>query len=184
MSRHGALKGLVAGAVLIGSWTLVGSSSALAQDPDEAVPAHPAFIQAGDCTDLEANAVGSLNDVELLHNDSDDEEANQVHGTLSSSPVFYSKSEEVGFSFDDMLAESHAIAVHESDTDIQTSLACGEIGGVVVDDRLVIALHPVNESGYIGIAILTKDSDGNVDVEIYLAEPVPPENTPDATPAG
>ena len=44
---------------------------------------------------------------------------------------------------------------------------------------LVIALHPQNDSGYFGIAILSKDDDGNVDVEVYLAEPG---ETSDATP--
>jgi hypothetical protein len=157
----------------------------MSQETGEEVPAHPAFIQAGECDDLEANPVGTLEVVGPLatEGEGDDEDTPEAQGALDASPVLHSNSEDVELSFDDMLAESHSVVVHESEADIQTILSCGEIGGIVIDDKLVIALHSMNESGYTGIAMLDKDDDGNVDVEIYLAEPVV-ENVPDATPAG
>jgi hypothetical protein len=157
-----------------------GSTLVLAQDDEAAdTPSHPAHIHAGDCVNLDPNPAAPLNNVEPLVNDTDDEEANAPQGILTAAPVLFSDSEDIDMAFDDVLAESHSINVHESDENIQNYIACGEIGGVVVDDTLVIALHSQNDSGYTGIAILEKDDDGNVDVEIYLAEPG---ETSDATP--
>lgn len=180
MSRVASWRNLALGAVLIGGMALGGSTLVLAQDDEVAVtPSHPAHIHAGDCVDLDPNPAAPLNNVEPLVNDTDDEEENAPQGILTAAPVLFSDSEDVDIAFDDVLAESHSINVHESDENIQNYIACGEIGGVVVDDKLVIALHPQNDSGYTGIAILEKDDDGNVDVEIYLAEPG---ETSDATP--
>jgi len=119
-----------------------------------------------------------------LNEESDDETANSPQGVLTAPPVLYSLSEEIELSFqDDVLATTHSINVHESEENIQNYIACGEIGGVVVDGELAISLRSMNESGSSGIAILTEDGDGNVDVAVYLAEPVTTEeNVPDATP--
>jgi hypothetical protein len=180
MPRVTSWKNLALGAVLIGGMTIGSSTLVLAQDDEVAVtPSHPAHIHAGDCVNLDPNPAAPLNNIEPLLNDTDDELANAPQGTLTAAPVLYSDSEDVDMAFDDVLAESHSINVHESNEHIENYIACGEIGGVVVDDTLMIALHPQNDSGYTGIAILTKDGDGNVDVEIYLAEPG---ETSDATP--
>jgi hypothetical protein len=185
MNQRFSLGRLAFGALVIGSLTIGGSGLALAQGTEEAAagPSHPAHIHAGDCANLDPNPAAPLNNVEPRLNESDDDNANEPVGVLTASPVLYSDSEDLDLKWDDMLAESHSINVHESDENIQNYIACGEIGGVVVDDELVIALHPMNDSGYTGIAKLTKDGDGNVDVEVFLAEPVNGDNQPDATPA-
>lgn len=172
---------LVAGTVLVGSIVGAGAGMALAQDDDAAAePSHPAHIHAGSCADLDPNPVAPLNNVAPRLND--DEDDNAAQGILTAPRVLYSETDDIDLNFeDDVLASSHAVVVHESEEQIQNYIACADIGGVVVDGDLVIALQPVNDSGYTGIVKLDSDDEGEVDVEIYLAEPASTE--PAATPA-
>ena len=180
MSRLGGFGQVTTGLMLIGAVALGGASLVVAQDdPAEPDVSHPSHIHAGTCDDLDPNPAAPLNYVEPRLNDSDDADANQPEGVLTAPRVLYADSEDVDLSWDDMLATSHAVNVHLSDEEISTYIACGDIGGVVVEDELMIALEPQNDSGYHGIAILSQDEDGNVDVEIYLAEPM---SESDATP--
>lgn len=182
MARFGSVSQCMAGLAMIGVFAIASASVVFAEE-EEPTPdvSHPSHIHAGDCANLDPNPAAPLNNIEpRLNEDSDDENANQPQGILTAPRVLYAQSEEVELSWDDMLATSHAINVHMSDEDIETYIACGDIGGVVVDDTLVISLSPQNDSGYHGIAILTKDEDDNVDVEVYLAEPASTE--PEATP--
>lgn len=71
---------------------------------------------------------------------------------------------------EDILAESHSINIHLSDQEIDTYIACGEIGGVTVEGDLYVGLRDVNGSGYSGIAKLSEDGD-STNVELYLTEP-------------
>ena len=74
----------------------------------------------------------------------------------------------------DILSAPHAINVHESAEAIQNYIACGDIGGRVIDGDLVIGLRELNDSGHHGVAVLEGDDDGT-DVTLYLArkEPAP-----------
>jgi hypothetical protein len=163
---------------------LGGASAALAQD-EEPADSHPSHIHAGTCAELDPNPAAPLTNIIPIGVNPDDAEAEvpETVGVLTASPILYADSEDVEFTWDDMLAESHAINVHLSDEEVQTYIACGDIGGTPIDDdgKLVIALHPQNDSGYSGIAILEKDDDDNVDVEVYLA--APSGEAPIATPA-
>jgi hypothetical protein len=180
---------LIAGTILLGSLVGAGANVALAQDDEVTVgPSHPAHIHAGTCAEFDPNPVAPLTNIEQRLNE--DEEDNAPQGILTAATVLYSQSEEVELNFeDDVLAASHVIAVHESEENIQNYIACADIGGVVVDGSLVVSLQPMNDSGYSGIAVLGTDDNGQVDVEIYFAEPVTTEPTeptstePAATPA-
>jgi hypothetical protein len=168
---------------MVGTVVFGGAGAVLGQ---EAPPAsHPSHIHPGTCAELDPNPAAPLNNIVPIGVDPEDAEAEvpQAVGALTASPILYAASEEVELTWDDMLAESHALNVHLSDEEIQTYIACGDIGGTPTDDdsRLVIALHPQNDSGYTGIAILQKDDDDNVDVEVYLAAPAGEQ--PIATPA-
>lgn len=185
MTRSGLLRHLVLAATLVvGSMTA--ATVAVAQE--ETTPAsHPAHIHIGTCDDLDPNPVMPLNNIEPItsnDDDDDDDQGTDARGVLTASQILFAESDDSDqLSWDDMLAQAHSINVHESEENIQHYIACGEIGGVVVDDKLVVALHPMNDSGYTGIAILERDDD-NIDVEVYLAAPrVENETTPpDATP--
>jgi hypothetical protein len=187
MSRLGTIRNLAAGAMLAGSMAIGGAGLALAQDTTTTtVDSHPSHIHPGTCAELDPNPAAPLNNIIPIGVDPEDMDGSMQEleqaGALTASPVFYADSEDVELAWDDMLAESHAINVHLSEQEIDQYIACGDIGGTVVDDgnKLVIALHPQNDSGYSGIAILEKDDDDNVDVEVYLVGPAGEIATPAA----
>ena len=188
MSRFGTIRNLAAGAMLAGTLALGGAGQSLAQETTTTVESHPSHIHAGTCAELDPNPAAPLDNLYQIGIDPDDIEGSMEDlesvGVLTVSQIFYADSEEVDLSWDDMLAESHAINVHKSDQEIDQYIACGDIGGTLVDDgeKLVIALHPQNDSGYTGVAILEKDDDDNVDVEVFLAAPAA-DNETIATPA-
>jgi hypothetical protein len=186
MSRISMLRSLTMGAILAGALAMSGPTVTLAQD-ETVSNSHPAHVHAGTCDDLEPNPIVGLDNVEPRQNDPEDEDANNdVQGVLTASQMNWSRTDGLELSWDDMLATSHSVNVHESEENIQNYIACGEIGGINVDGSMVIALHPMNDSGYSGIAIIRADGDDNTDIEIYLAAP-PTDGAPpvddEATPA-
>ncbi len=122
---------------------------------------HPAHIHEGSCDNL-GDVVAPLDNVSFA-------EASQVEGSASAIPVKVSDTD-VELSLSDILANPHAINIHESDDNIQEYIACGDIGGPVRDGELLIGLRQLNESGHTGVAILEED-DEETKVEIYLIEP-------------
>ena len=70
----------------------------------------------------------------------------------------------------------HAINVHLSADEIDTYIACGDIGGVVTTDEgeeeheLIIGLGELNDSGHTGIAWLGAEGD-QTRVAVHLVEP-------------
>jgi hypothetical protein len=179
------LRNITLGALMAGGLVISGPATGIAQD-ETVSNSHPAHVHAGTCDDLEPNPVVALNNVEPRQNDPEDEDANNdVQGVLTAPQMNWSRTDALEISWDDMLATSHSVNIHESEENIQNYIACGEIGGISVDGSIVIALHPINDSGYSGIAIIREDGDDNTDIEVYLAgptsEPSPPED--EATPA-
>jgi hypothetical protein len=69
---------------------------------------------------------------------------------------------------DDLLAKSHAVIVRAGSSS-NALIACGEVGGVVVDKAISLGLQERNGSGYAGIAALTGD-DAQTTVSIYIAQ--------------
>ena len=165
---------------------LASSIAAAAQDDFEDENAdiagsHPAHIHTGSCAELDPNPAFPLNSVSLPRGDNDEVvDAGDIRGALTVQPVESSEST-AEVSLDDLLSSSHAINVHESAENIQTYIACGDIGGFVVDGRLSMTLQPQNDSGRSGIAILEEDGD-NVTVTLLLGGGEAP--VPAATPEG
>lgn len=185
MSRFASLRRMAVAGV-VASFSIAGVGTAVAQDDAESAPSHPIHIHVGTCEELDPNPIAPLDNLApRVNEDAEEESDNQPVGVLTAPTVLGTSSDEIELAWEDMLSASHAINVHMSDEDVQTYIACGDIGGVVVDDTLVISLQPLNDSGYTGIAILSQDGDGNVDVnDVYLAEP-PTANEPtevEATP--
>lgn len=185
MFAIGSLKSLSMSAVLAGTLVIGGAAASLAQEAEEeslSVP-HPAHIHAGTCDELDPNPAHPLTDITAwVNEDTDDENANTPQGALTA-PLMLRSETDVEMSLEDLLAESHSINVHESTENIQNYIACGEIGGIVVDDdgeTLVVALSPLNDSGYFGVAFL-KANDDTTNVKVWLAEPRVDEE-PAATP--
>ena len=127
-----------------------------AQDTGEAP--HPIHIHSGTCDNL-GDVVFPLTDVKL-------NTAGESFGSVAI-PVEESETE-VAVTLSDLLSSPHAINIHESADAIQNYIACGNIGGRVVDGDLEVGLREINGSGHYGIAKLDGEDD-HVDVEIYLA---------------
>jgi plastocyanin len=130
---------------------------ARAQDGSD--PPHPAHIHSGTCDNL-GDIVEPLTDITL-------NTAGEVFGLDSAVPVEESDTE-VSLSISDILGSPHAINIHESADAIQNYIACGDIGGRVVDGDLLIGLREINGSGHRGVAKLESDDD-RTDVTVYLS---------------
>lgn len=113
---------------------------------------HPAHIHVGDCS-APGSVVGPLNALEYASEDGG---------------VAWSEST-VDLTLDAILAEPHAVVVHESADNMGNYILCGNIGGVLVDGSLTIALGELNGSGHVGVAVLTEGM-GTTDVIAISSE--------------
>jgi hypothetical protein len=69
---------------------------------------------------------------------------------IEMSKVISQSTTTVEASLDDILAEEHAISVHESAEKIDVCIACGDLSGTPEDGQLQIALEELNDSGVEG----------------------------------
>jgi plastocyanin len=139
---------------------IVSVSAPLARGQGEGDGPHPAHIHSGTCDNL-GDIVAPLSDVGELT-------AGENFGAESAVLVKQSDTD-VELLLGDILSGPHAINVHESAEAIQNYIACGDIGGRVIDGDLVIGLRELNESGHHGVAVL-EGADAGTGVTIYLAE--------------
>lgn len=123
-------------------------------------PPHPAHIHSGSCNDL-GDIVYPLTDIALAT-------AGEVFGAASAVPVEQSETT-IQASLTDILAAPHAVNIHESAGAIQNYIACGDIGGRVIDGKLLIGLQELRDSGHQGVAVLDGSSADATTVTVYLA---------------
>lgn len=171
---------LFVGLAMLGALLLMGASVATAQTapPVDSTP-HPTHIHEGTCANLNPNPQYPLNETTVRKASGNSTPTPPtVEGVQQVPTVLYSNTQ-VDVSLDDLLKSPHAINVHKSDADIQTYIACGNIGGPVIEDELDIALYPQNDSGYMGVAVLKRDG-SKTNVTVYL---VPPSSAASAVPA-
>lgn len=153
-----------------------------AQEFPEGVITHPAHVHVGSCAELDPNPAFPLNNVGPRLTDDDEMPATEdVKGSLSANPVMISETE-IDVNLDELLNTAHAINVHASDQDIATYVACGDIGGPLLDDDMYIGMNQQNDSGVYGIAKLEKEDGDKTKVTIYLFDSAtaPAEGTPTA----
>jgi plastocyanin len=135
---------------------------------DEEVEVHPAHIHSGTCADL-GDVVAPLNDVTYIGGDS------ERTGPASAIPVKGSVTV-VDMPLQEIIDGGHAINVHLSAEEIDTYVACGDIGGAVTTDEgeteneLIIGLGELNDSGHTGIGWLGAEGD-KTRVAVHLVEP-------------
>jgi hypothetical protein len=148
---------IVAAIALLGVAT-IGPSAAVAQVESPLVGA----INAGTCDalgervhDLEPVAVG-------------DAMVGERVGSELALAMAYSITD-LDAALDDFLAAPHAVVVPAAPDDPASVVACGEIGGYVDDDGLVVGLRPPGGTGLAGMAFLWNDDDA-VEVELYLPQ--------------
>jgi hypothetical protein len=83
-------------------------------------------------------------------------------------PVYLSATK-LNASIADILNGPHALNIHKSQQDIQSYVACGDVGGVQFGDTLAFGLHELNGSGLTGIALLSGNPNGGTNVVVYLS---------------
>lgn len=158
--------------------TLVGGNI-LAQDSgtpeitEDSVP-RPAHIHSGTCGDGLGDVVFPLTDVSGVTIAASPVASPIVEDAASpevtTGEVVIESTTEVEASLDDILAEEHAINVHNSADDMGTYIACGEITGEPTDGELTIEINELNGSGFSGGAILTDNGDGTTTVVVTLVD--------------
>jgi plastocyanin len=139
---------------------LLSMSAPLARGQGAEDAPHPAHIHSGTCDNL-GDIVAPLSDVTELT-------AGEIFGAPTAVLVKESETD-VDLPLGDILAAPHAINIHESADAIQNYIACGDIGGRVVDGDLKIGLRELNGSGHHGVAVLAGADDGT-GVTVYLTE--------------
>ena len=138
--------------------SLLGSSGGQAQ---EASPARPSHIHIGDCDEL-GEVIQPLTSLTVP--------VGAVSGN-SDAVVAEAAFTRISQSLDEFLAEDHALKVHLSADQIQTYLACGDIGGAVdADGALIVGMKELDDSGYAGIAYLVPAAGGGTSVSVMIAE--------------
>ena len=77
----------------------------------------------------------------------------------------------VPLTLDAILGADHVVNVHLSAEEIDTYIACGEIGGrLSPEGAVIIGLRELNKSGFTGIAYLAPGADGaSTDVSVFVA---------------
>jgi plastocyanin len=140
---------------------VVSMSAPLARGQEADAP-HPAHIHSGTCDNL-GDIIAPLSDVTELT-------AGEVFGAPTAVLVKESETA-VALPLGNILSAPHAINIHESAEAIQNYIACGDIGGRVIDGDLTIGLRELNDSGYHGVAVLGGNDD-ETGVKVYLTEEV------------
>lgn len=171
------IKRLVAMTGIVAATALALMAGTVAQDmsatPDATVPNHPAHIHSGSCPEvgdvvfpleyvtMQASDVTASPETSMTGNDLSTTSTDEEGVTLSSTTT-------VDASLDDILAGEHAVNVHESDENIQTYIACGDITGTPDGGELEVTLEELNGSGASGTATFTDNGDGTTTVVIEL----------------
>jgi hypothetical protein len=148
----------------------VGTPAAWAQDATpEAVGGQateaprPAHIHAGNCNEL-GDVVAPLVDLTGGQGDNLGQSRRAIPAESSYTNV--------PLPLDAILGADHAINVHLSADEIETYIACGEIGGsLTAQGALIVGLGELNDSGFTGVAFLAPGADGaSTDVSVFIAE--------------
>lgn len=146
---------------------------------------HLAHINVGSCGEL-SHIVYKLDDVSAAGQAGEPAPSASpvVAITASVSGVVKQSTTTIDVSLDDLLADEHAINIHESIEAVDTYVACGDIGGAPDNGELEINMAEQNDSGLSGVATLTDNDDGTTTVVITLSEQASDAiGTPGATPA-
>jgi hypothetical protein len=187
--RFGKLVATAGGAVALAGVVALGGPAAWAQDATpqavEATAPRPAHIHTGTCREV-GEVVAPLTD---LTGAIGGDRVGQARRAIPAESSFTS----VPLTLDAILGADHIVNVHLSAEEIDTYIACGEIGGMLTPEgAVIIGLREMNNSGFTGIAYLAPGADGaSTDVSAFVAPTIggggnrgAVEDAADATPEG
>lgn len=153
---------VLAASVLIGS----NATTVIAQDSGES--GHPNHIHAGTC-DQPGDITVPLGNIGTEYvNFWEPAESVESVGQDSAVTVI-SASTPVDAPLSAFLESEHMLMVHESEENLQNFIACGNIGGNLVNGTdLQFGIEPLNNSGVSGIGWLMDDGDGTSTLYVFL----------------
>ncbi|MBA2595468.1 MAG: cupredoxin domain-containing protein [Chloroflexia bacterium] len=124
------------------------------------VAQRPVEIHAGPCAEP-GETIASLTPLETPEGEA------QGQGTAIEAERSYSS---VPVAIESLLAGQTSVSVLLSPEELETEIACGEIGGVSDEGgSLVVKLSPRNGSGFSGIAFLSPEDVGSTGASVFLA---------------
>jgi len=156
--------------LLLSSLTLAQATTPTPPPAPPAVETHPAAIHKGTCSQPTPEPAYTAGDVRTFANEKLTPIAPaDFQGTLKAPPVLSTTDTQLKVKLSDLLTpqQPYVLIVHQSAQQFTTYLACGEIGGPVQNNQLVIALRPVSNSGYAGLAFLKANGDTTTS-NVYL----------------
>jgi hypothetical protein len=158
--------------------TIGAQDSATPTDQQQGLP-HLAFVNVGSCSEL-GHIVYKLNEIPTDAN-APIEAGTSPLATPAGELTAGESQTTLNVSLDDLLADPHAINIHESVEAVDTHIACGDITGTPSGGVLEITLAEQNGSGISGTATLTDNGDDTTDVKLVLG-PATEGATPAASP--
>jgi hypothetical protein len=172
IAKEGSMKlgktiATAAGAAALAGMMALGGPAAWAQDatPEAAdlLAPRPAHIHTGTCDEV-GEVVAPLTD---LGGAIGGDRVGQARRAIPAQSSFTS----VPLTLDAILGADHVVNVHLSAEEIDTYIACGEIGGrLSPEGAVIIGLRELNDSGFTGIAYLAPGADGaSTDVSVFVA---------------
>jgi hypothetical protein len=170
------IKRLRTTALMLVALTLMGVGFTASVSAQEATPqaspdpslseGYPVAIHQGSCDSPGSEAAWQLDNA-ISVGSGDEESEPTVVGPEITTTVSQT-SGAVEYALDDLANNEHVVAVHASDEEFGTVVACGQVAGVKEDGRVVVALAPVGENTVAGIAILEEDGDNQTQVTVYV----------------
>jgi hypothetical protein len=164
--KFGKMIATTAGAAALAGMVALGGPAAWAQDAtpqtENMVP-RPAHIHTGTCDEV-GEVVAPLTD---LTGATGGDRVGQARRAISAESSFTN----VPLTLDAILGADHVVNVHLSAEEIDTYIACGEVGGMLTPEgAVIIGLRELNDSGFTGIAYLAPGADGaSTDVSVFVA---------------
>jgi plastocyanin len=131
---------------------------------------HPAHTHTGSC-EQPGEIVSTLSPVSNAYVvDGESMVVPEIVGSAAGIPVEYS-STTLPVALSQILAGQFIVDVKVSEADQANSVACGEIGGLMLGTTdLPIGLVPINDSGHYGTAWLHDNGDGTTNLSIALID--------------
>ncbi len=129
--------------------------------------AHPAQIQRGTCAALGDVAFPLSRVGESAASDGTLSVASGSIGAMSAVAVSISTTT-IAAPIAELATGGYAINIQKSEQNAQTSVACGDIGGPMLDGDLIVGLQQLHNSGDVGVAVLHPDTDNRTTVSLYL----------------
>jgi uncharacterized cupredoxin-like copper-binding protein len=172
MTRPRTLASVLLAIAAIAALVVFNTGAGIAQqtNPDAGgVQPHPTHIHQGTCDKLNPKPYLPLNDTKLgLPIGTPNATPETMVGAGGAFPAETSVTQNVKTSLDDLLKNPYAINVHLSAQQMNTYIACGDIGGIRQGPDLAFGLAEQNNSGFVGTAWLHDNGDGTINVTVAI----------------